>query len=158
MPFFLKLVLEVAAILAAVRVFHFFRARAMHRLAAKWGFQYLGPTAPLQWWFIPSHPLIPASLPGQLSRLGVSQAWNILEGKNKGSSIFIFDGILGSYKGRPYTYIACQTEESPFPIPTSGEPVEQMRGWTVLHGVSFGLLSWFMTIRRLDRHIDYILN
>jgi hypothetical protein len=154
----LRVALALAAILAAIRIYYFFRARAMRRLAEKWGFQYVGPTAPLQWWFIPSRPLIPASLPGQLHRIGVSQVWNILEGKNKGVSVFIFDGILGAYKGRPYTYVACKTEGSPFPIPTSSEPVEQMHGWTVLHGVRFGLFSWPMTIRRLDRHIDYLLN
>ena len=154
----LKLALELVAILVAVRMMHFFRARAMRRLAAKWGFEYLGPTAPPQWWLNTSRPIIPAPLPGWISQLGVSQAWNIVEGTSNGSSIFVFDAVLGGMRSRPYTYIACHTESSPFPLTTSAEPVVQMRGWTILAGVKFfGFFSWLMGKRRLDRHLAYLL-
>ena len=152
----LYVVLGLAALLGALRIMYFFRARAMRRLASKWGFQYRGPTAPPQWWFVTSRPIIPSPLPGWISRLGVSQAWNIVEGRNNGASLFIFDGIVEVFRTHPCTYIACQTEQSPFPITTSVEPVIQTRGWTVLHGVWFLGFSWLMTIRRLDRHIDYL--
>lgn len=152
----LYVVLGLAAALGAVRIMYFFRARAMRRLASKWNFRYIGPTAPPQWWFISSRPLIPPPLPGWISRLGISQAWNIVEGKNNGTAVFVFDGISAGFHGQPCTYIACQTEESPFPMTTSVEPVIHIRGWTVLHGVWFLWFSWLMTIRRLDRHLDYI--
>lgn len=152
----LRIALVVAAILGAVRIMHFFRARAMRRLASRWGFRYIGPTAPPQWWWNTSRPKIPAPLPGRFSRLGISQAWNIIEGKINGTSVFIFDGILGEVRSQPCTYIACQTEQSPFPITTSVEPVIQIRGWTVLHGVWFLWFSWFMGIGRLDGHISYL--
>jgi hypothetical protein len=153
----LKLILELAAILGAVRIMHFFRARAMRRLASKWGFRYIGPAAPPQWWWNTSQPLIPAPLPGWASQLGVSQAWNIIEGTSNGTSVFVFDAVLGGMRSRPYTYIACHGEQSPFPMTTSAEPVVQMRGWWVLGGVKFlGFFCWFMGTRRLDRHLDYL--
>jgi hypothetical protein len=154
----LKAVFFVVAILGAVRIMYFFRARAMRRLAARRGYRYVGPTTPPQWWFNPSRPIIPAPLPGRFSQLGVSQAWNIIEGKDNGTPLFIFDGLSMGFRSQPRTYIACQTEESPFPMTTSVEPVVQIRGWTVLHGVWFLWFSWLMGIGRLDRHLSYILS
>jgi hypothetical protein len=150
----LIVVFEVAAALGAVRIMHFFRARAMRRFASRRGLRYIGPTAPPQWWFITSRPKIPSPLPGWISRLGISQAWNIIEGKDNGTSVFVFDGISGGFRGQPCTYIACQTEQSPFGMSTSVEPVIQMHGWTVLHGVWFLWFSWLMGIGRLDRHFN----
>lgn len=149
-------VLMFAAVLGAVRIMHFFRARAMRRLALKWGFRYLGPTAPPQWWWNTSRPKISAPLPGWLSRLGISQTWNIIEGRNNGTSVFIFDGVIGTVRSHPCTYIACETEQNPFPMTTSVEPVIQTHGWTVLHGVWFLWFSWFMGVGRLDRHLSYV--
>lgn len=150
----LKLVLVVVAILGAVRLMHFFRARTMRRLASRWDFQYMGPTAPPQWWWNTSYPKIPPPLPGWISRLGVSQAWNIIEGKKNGTSVFVFDGISVGAKSQPRTYIACQTEQSPFGISMSVEREMQIHGWTVLHGVWFLWFSWFMGTRRINRHLN----
>jgi len=144
----------VALILAAVRIMHFFRARAMRRFASRWGLQYVGTSAPPQWWWNLSRPKIPSPLPGWISGLGVSQAWNIIEGKTDSTSLFVFDGALGTVRSQPCTYIACNTEQSPFVMSTSGEPVIQIHGWTVLHGVWFLWFSWFMGIGRLDRHLS----
>ncbi len=154
----IDLVLMVVAILGALRIMYFFRARAMRRVASKWGFEYKGPTAPPQWWFNTSSPKIPAPLPGRFSNLGVSQAWNIIEGRNNGKSVFIFDGLSVGFRSQPRTYIACETEESPFRMTTSVEPVIQIRGWTVLHGVRFLCFAWLMGIGRLNRHLDYLLS
>ncbi len=148
----------VALILGAVRVFHAIRARAMRRLASRWGWQYIGPPAPPQWWWNTSRPKIPAPLPGWIFRLGISQAWNIIEGKNNRASVFVFDGVLGTVRSQPCTYIACHTEQSPFGMSSSVEPVIQLHGWTVLHGVRFLWFSWFMGIRRLDRHLSNLVS
>ena len=86
----LIVVFKVAAALGAVHIMHFFRARAMRRFASRWGLGYKGPAAPPQWWFNTSRPKIPSPLPGWISRLGISQAWNIIEGKNNGTSVFVF--------------------------------------------------------------------
>jgi hypothetical protein len=153
----INLVLMVAAILGALRIMYFFRARAMRRLASKFGFRYIGPTAPPQWWFNTSDSKIPAPLPGRFSSLGISQAWNIIEGQNKGTPVFVFDGISVGFRTQPRTYIACETGQSPFPITTSAEPVIQIRGWTVLNGVWFLWFSWLMGMGRLDRHLRYLL-
>ena len=149
----LNLVLIVVVILGAVRIMHFFRACTMRRLASRWSFQYIGPGAPPQWWWNTSHLKVPASLPGWISHLGVSQVWNIIEGKNNGMSMFIFDGAIGTGRSRPCTYIACQTEQSPFRVSSSVDRVIQIHGWTVLHGVWFLWFSWFMGIGRIDRHL-----
>lgn len=152
----LYLVLLVVAILGAVRIMHFIRARAMRQLASKWGFRYIGPTAPPQWWWNTSRPKIPAPLPGRFSHLGVSQAWNIIEGENNGTPVFVFDGISVGFRSQPRTYIACQTDQSPFPLTTSAERLIQIHGWSVLHGVWFLWFSWFMGIGRLNRHLSYL--
>ena len=144
----------VALILGAVRIMHFCRARAMRRFASRWGLRYVGPTAPPQWWWNTSRPKIPSPLHGWISRLGISQAWNIIEEKNDSTSLFVFDGVLGTVRSQPCTYIACHTEQSPFGMSTSVEPVIQIHGWTVLHGVWFLWFSWFMGIGRLDRHLS----
>jgi hypothetical protein len=146
----------LAATLGALRVMYFFRARAMRQLASRCGFHYIGPTAPPQWWWNTSLPRIPAPLPSRFSHLGISQAWNIIEGKNNGTSVFVFDAICGSFKSQPRTYIACQSEESPFPMTTSIEHVLRIHGWTVLHGVWFLWFSWLMGIGRLDGHLSYL--
>jgi len=150
----LNLFLVMVAILGAVRIMHFFRARAMRRFASRCGLRYIGPSAPPQWWWNTSRPKIPSPLPGWISRLGISQAWNIIEGKNNGTSVFVFDGVSGGFRSQFRTYIACQTERSPFGMSTSVEPLIQIHGWTVLHGVRFLWFSWFMGIRRLDRHLS----
>ena len=146
--------LGLAAALCAVRIMHFFRARAMRRFASRWGLRYVGPAAPPQWWFISSSPIIPSPLPRWISRLGISQAWNIIEGTNNGEAVFVFDGLSGGFSGQPCTYIACQTEQSPFGMSTPAEPVIQMHGWTILHGVWFLWFAWPMGIGRLDRHFS----
>jgi len=146
--------LVVGSALGAMRIMYFFRARAMRRFASRWGLRYVGPAAPPQWWFNTSRPKIPSPLPGWISRLGVSQAWNIIEGKNNGTSVFVFDGLSVGFKSQPRTYIACQTEQSPFGMSTSVEPVIQMHGWTILDGVWFLWFSWLMGIGRLNRHLS----
>jgi hypothetical protein len=144
----------IALIISAVRIMHFYRARAMRRFASRWGLRYVGPTAPPQWWWNTSRPEIPSPLPGWMSRLGISQAWNIIEGKSDSTSLFVFDGVLGTVRSQPCTYIACHTEQSPFEMSTSAEPVIQMHGWTVLHGVWFLWFCWLMGIGRLDKHFS----
>jgi hypothetical protein len=150
----LKVVFVVVAILGLVRIMHFFRARAMRRFASRWSLRYIGPTAPPQWWFNTSRPRIPSPLPGWVCHLGISQAWNIIEGKSNGAPLFVFDGLSGGMRSHPCTYIACQTEQSPFGLSTSVEPVIQMHGWTVLRGVRFLWFSWLMSAGRLDRHLS----
>ena len=142
----LNVVFVVVAILGALRIVYFFRARAMRRFALRWDLRYVGPSAPPQWWFNTSRPKVPSPLPGWISHLDISQAWNIIEGKNNGTSVFIFDGLSDGFRSQPRTYIACQTEQSPFGMSTSVEPVIQMHGWTVLHGVWFLWFSWLMGI------------
>jgi hypothetical protein len=153
---FFDLVLVLAAVLGALRIMYFFRAQAMRRLASKWGFRYAGPTAPPQWWFIPSRHIIPAPLPGAFYRLGISQAWNIIEGKSNGTSVFVFDALSDEFRGQFRTCIACQTEQDPFPMTTSVERVKHIRGWIVLNGVWFLRFSWFTSKRRLDELLRYL--
>jgi hypothetical protein len=150
----LDIVLALAAILGALRIWYFVRSRAMRRLASKWDFRYIGPTAPPRWWDI-SRPTIRAPLPSRLGS-GIAQAWNIIEGEYSGRRLFIFDGLSGGYSSQPRTQIACETEQNPFPLTTSIETVSQIRGWTVLDGVWFLWFSWLMSIKRLERHLRYL--
>jgi hypothetical protein len=155
----LKLPLALAAVLSVVRIVHFFRARSMRAFAARRGFQYLGPTAPPKWWWNPSHLEIHTPLPGWISRFSpngqrIRQVWNVIEGKENGISILIFDCIIGGYKGgNPCTLIACHTEQNPFGNVAAVDRVEQAHGWTILHGVWFLWFSWTMGTKWLDGHL-----
>jgi hypothetical protein len=149
-------ILLIVALVGGLRLIYCFRAFAMRRFASRWGFRYIGPAIPPRWWDI-SRPTIHAPLPSPLcSNLGIAQAWNIIEGKYKGTTLFIFDGLSTGYSSQPRTQIACQTDEDPFPLTTSVETVSQIRGWTVLDGVWFLWFSWLMSIRRLERHLRYL--
>lgn len=143
----------LVAALGGMRIMYFFRARAMRRFALRWGLRYMGPTAPPQWWWNTYYPKIPSPLPSWISRLGISQAWNIIEGKSNGASVFVFDSLSEGFKSQPRTYIACQTKESPFGMSASAERVRQLHGWMILEGGWFLWFSWLMGIGRLDRHL-----
>ena len=161
----LKLLTVVAVVLlmlGVVRIVHIFRARSMRAFAAKWGLQYIGPTAPPQWWWNPTHLKIGPPLPPWISHFRPSgkrirQVWNVIEGNQNGVLVLIFDSVIGEYKGgSPCTLIACQGEQTPFRAITSSERVIDSHGWTVLHGVWLLWFSWTMGVRRLDGHLQYL--
>jgi hypothetical protein len=150
----LNVVFVLVAILGAVRIMYFFRARAMRRFAGKWSLQYIGPTAPRQWWWNTSHLEVGPPVPAWISRFGITKIWNIIEGLNDGKPIIILDCIVGDFWSRPRTLIMCRTGQDPFATATSADRVLQTHGWTVLQGVWFLWFSWFIGIRRLDRHLS----
>ena|SRR5215469_5488615 len=146
----------VSLVSVALRIIHLFRARAMRALAARWGFQYIGPPVP-NWWN-PAHPKIspplPAWFPLACRPSGLRQVWNVIEGQQNGVSVLIFDSIVGSKGGHGYTVIACQTEQNPFGRVTSSDRVIQSHGWTVVHGVWFLFFSWTMGTKRVDKYMN----
>lgn len=156
---FLSVLAAVSLILGVVRIIHMFRARAMRVLAARWGFQYIGPSAP-KWWES-SHPKISPSLPFRFSQIWqpsgrqITQIWNLIEGQQNGVSVLVFDSVLGAGRGSaPCTLIAFQSEENPFGIVSSPDRVIQSHGWTVVHGVWFLWFSWTMGIKRLEHYVN----
>ena len=161
---FLLIVAVVSLILGLVRIMHMFRGRAMRAFAARWGFQYIGPPAPPQWWWNPSHLEIRPPLPNWISRFNpcrvrIRQVWNVIEGNANGVTVLIFDSVIGQYKGAQMcTLIVCKTEQNPFGMVTSTDRVIQSHGWTVLHGVWFLWFSWTMGIRRLDDHLNKLVS
>lgn len=156
----IKMLLFLAAILSAVRIWHVIRSHAMRSLAAKLDFQYIGPTAPPKWWWNPPHLEVRPPIPNWVSRLNPSgerirQIWNVIEGEKNGVTVLIFDAVIGEYKGgHPCTLIACQTEHDPFGEIASTDRVVQKHGWTILHGAWFLWFSWTIRIKRLDDHLS----
>lgn len=154
---YLLVLAAVSLIFGGLRVVHISRARAMRALAARWGFQYIGPPAP-KWWN-PSHLKIRPPLPVWFSQFypsgrRIRQVWNVIEGKKNGVSVLIFDGVVGGYRGSaPCSLIACQTEQSPFGTVGSPDRMIQSHGWTILHGVWFLQFSWTMGVKRLDNYM-----
>ncbi len=154
---YLLMLAAVSLIFGALRIVHMFRARAMRALAARWGLRYIGPPAP-KWWN-PSHLKISPPLPGWFSQFHPSgrrirQVWNVIEGRQNGVPVLIFDSVVGQYRGgAPCTLIACETEQNPFGTVSSPDRVIQSHGWTVLHGVWFLHFSWTMGIEGLDNHV-----
>lgn len=147
----------VSLVFVARRIVHMIRARAMRGLAAKWGLEYVGPRAP-KWWN-PSHLKVNPSLPVWVSEFYLSgrritQVWNVMERRQDGLSLLIFDSVIGAIRGgAPCTVIACQTGQNPFVMVSSRDRVIQSHGWTVLHGSWFLLFSWTMGINRLDNYV-----
>jgi hypothetical protein len=158
-PRFFLVLATVSLVFGVVQIMHMFRARAMRALAARWGFQYIGPPVP-KWWN-PAHTHISPPLPGWLSRgfrpagRRLRQVWNVIEGQQNGVSVVIFDTIIGEMRDSgPCTLIACQTEQNPFGIVTPPDRLIQSHGWTVVHGVWLLHFSWAMGIRRLDKYLN----
>lgn len=154
---YLLVLAAVSLIFGALRIVQLFRARAMRALAARWDLKYIGPPAP-KWWN-PPHLKISPPLPVWFSEFypsgrRVRQVWNVIEARQNGVSVFIFDAVVGEYRGgAPCTVIACQTEQNPFGAVSSPVRVIQSHGWTVLHGVWFLQFPWTMGIKRLDNYV-----
>lgn len=137
-----------------------FRARAMRTLAARWGFQYIGP--PGFSWGFPSLPKIRPPLPVSFSldwypANKIRQVWNVIEGQQSGVSILIFDGLFGKGKGTYCTFVACQTEKNPFGTDTALDRVIQSRGWTALYRIPLLQTpwgTWTMSTQRLEDHLN----
>lgn len=127
--------LAIVSLIAGVaRIVHFFRSRAMRDFAARVGFEYIGPDAPPNWLWNPSHLHIHPPLPTWISHFHpcgqrIRQVWNVIEGKRNGVSVLIFDCVIGEYRGgHPCTVVACQTEQNPFGTITSADRVLSTHG------------------------------
>ena len=149
----------MSLIFGVVRIIHILRDRAVRALAAKWGFQYIGPPT-LKWWN-PSHPKISPPLPVWFSQAchpsgrRITQVWNLIEGQQNGVSVLVFDSVLGEgTSSARCTIIACQAEQNPVGVVSSPDRVIQSHGWTAVHGVWFLWFSWTMGIKRLDDHMN----
>jgi hypothetical protein len=88
--------LIVAVAYSGLQIFHQLRARAMRALAAKWRFRYVGPPPP-KWWWGRSRPIARPPIP---TGLHITRVWNVIEGKQGGFTVLIFDVLLGEGRGR----------------------------------------------------------
>lgn len=156
--------LVVAAVLSVcLKILMFVRAKHMRVLAARWGFRYIGPPA-LRFsrvWFSTSHevrPPLPASFSLRGYPLGdIRQVWNVIEGRQNGVLLLIFDSFVRGGKAGGYcTFIACQTQQNPFGTDTSRNRVIQTGGWTVFYRIPFlqAPWPWTMGIQRLDDYVN----
>lgn len=164
---FFLVVAILTLVVGLVRISVMFRARAMRALAARWGLQYIGPSA-FTWGFVwgrgwltlrkikPPVP-IPFSLawwPGNEIR----QMWNVIEGQQGGMSVVIFDSFIEGYHDVYRTFFACTAEQNPFEIDKLRDKVVHSHGWTILYRVPFPLLvpwaTWSMSIKRIDDHLN----
>lgn len=80
-------VLAIYFLIAGVfRIVHLIRAHAMRTFATRLGSEHIGPGAPPNWLWNPSHFHTPSPLPSWISHLGPSgqrirQVWNVIKGK-----------------------------------------------------------------------------
>jgi hypothetical protein len=155
---FLPAITVLALLFGVISSLYMFRARSMHALAARWGFQYIGPRAPNFWGFR-SFPKTKLSLPVSFPRAGypageIRQVWNVIEGQQNGLSVVIFDSVVGAGRGVYCTVIACHSKQNLFGIDTSPGRVIQSGGWTVLCRVRYLQIPWTMGIERLDGQVN----
>jgi hypothetical protein len=140
------------------------RGRAMRALAARRGYEYVGPPTPrLIFFYMPKvKPRLPLSRAWYPAN-EIRQAWNVIEGHEGGVRVVIFDSYiwwLGS-RGQYITFLACQTEQSPFGTEIGSDPryrVTQAHGWTVLYRVPLFLMNplttWGMSIQSLEHQLN----
>ena len=159
--------LTVGLIVGLVRISLLFRAHAMRAFAARWGLQYVGPSA-FTWryawgrdWLTLRKVKPPVPIPFSLAwwpGTEIRQVWNVIEGQQSGMSVVIFDAFMEGYKDVYRTFLACKTEQNPFEIDKFRENVVHSHGWTILYGVPFPLVvpwaTWSISIRRLERHLN----
>jgi hypothetical protein len=152
-------VLPVFAVLAllfgVVSLLFMFRARAMRAFAARLCFQYIGPAAPK--WGLPSFPQIrPVSFPlAGYPADEIRQIWNVIEGRQNGVSVLIFDSVIGKGIGTYSTFIAWQSKQNPFGSDTVSNRVIHSGGWTALYRIPvLQVIPWTMSVQRLDDHLN----
>ncbi len=155
--------LVVAVLSGYAKVLMFVRAKRMKALAAKWEFRYIGP-ATLRFskvWFSSSNevsPPLPASFPLHDCPMNdVRQVWNVIEGRQNGLLLLIFDSFVrGGKSGWYCTFIACQTEQNPFKTDSWRNNVIQTGGWTVFYRsrILKTPWPWTMGIQRLDDYVS----
>ena len=157
----------LALIVGAVKLSLLVRARAMRALAARWGFQYIGPSAftwKFSWgraWLTLRKIQPPVPIPFSLAwwpANQIRQVWNVIEGQQGGVPVVIFDSCIEGSRDVYRTFVACKAEQIPFVIDKRRDRVVHSHGWTILYQVPFPLLTpgrtWSMSIRRLDRHLN----
>jgi hypothetical protein len=157
---FLLVLAPVSLIFGVVRILLMSRARWMRALAARWAFQYIGPST-FRWGF-PSLPKIKLPVPVPFSldwypANEIRQVWNVIEGRQSGVSVLIFDCAAGEGKGTHCrTLIACQTEQHPFGTDTPRHRIIQSDGWTALYRIPFLNTPWPWTLStsRLDDYVS----
>jgi hypothetical protein len=137
-----------------------FQGSVMRAFAARWGFRYIGPSAPPQWWWNPAHFEIRPPLPAWISHFHpcgqrIRQAWNVIEGQQNGITIFVLDTVIGEYRGgHPCTLVVCHVETNPFGAVTPADRVAESHGWTILHGTWLFWFCWTMGIKRIEGHMN----
>jgi hypothetical protein len=121
------------------------RAKAMHSLADRLGYEYI-KDGPL------SDSFCMTSKPFDQKPM----VWNILEGERDGTKLLIFDSVVGkSYR----TVIAVHSDSSPYALGLESYPGEtiQSDGWSVLikRPILYGL--WGMSIHRIEEILNNLL-
>jgi len=135
------------------------RAKDMRAVAARWGFQYLGPSAS-RWRSPSSRDLSSTTLPASFPKtchpvLPFKQVWNVIEGQRSGVSILIFDSIIGLRRGtgRYCTFIAINTESNVFSTDICSEKFVHSRGWTGVYRLRLLQVPWTISIHRIEQHL-----
>ena len=156
----------VALVVGVVRISLLFRARAMRAFAARWGLQYIGPSAFTyrlasgRTWLTLRKIKPPVAIPFSLAWWPgnqIRQVWNVIEGQQSGVPVLIFDSFIEGYHDVYRTFLACKTEQNTFEIEKLGNNVVHSHGWTIVYRVPFPLLNplatWSMSVRSL---VDYL--
>jgi hypothetical protein len=156
----LTLLVLAALIFSWIGVSYVRRGRAMRTLAARWGYQYVGPSTPklVLGYMRKIKPHLPFSRAWYPAN-EIRQVWNVIEGEEGGVRLVIFDSYiwtLGS-RGAYVTFIACETEKNPFGIEIDPDSMEryhvrQSHGWIVLYAID-ALSVWAMNIQELEQQL-----
>lgn len=148
----------ILVVVGLVRLSLLFRARAMRSFAARWGLEYVGPSA-FRWRLAKIRP--PVNIPFSLSwwpANEIRQVWNVVEGQQSGVPVLIFDGYVGGGRGVYRTFFACKSEQNPFEMDSLRDHVVHLLGWTIVYRVPFPLAvpwaTWSMGIHRLNGHLN----
>ena len=122
-----------------------FRIKSMRALAGRLGFRFVDRPLP-SFFTMTCSPFD-----------GNPLVWNVIEGQRNGTSVLVFDTVIGGGKGRYRTFIAVQTEGDPFVRKgnlSSGKTL-QSNGWTAVYRVGLWVnpVGWTMSVQEIEKHL-----
>ncbi len=133
-----------------------YRAAQMQSLAKRLGWSYTAGNNHV-WKLISKHKAYPPDF--WFGGMRMDAMWgtmNIIEGQCKGIRLVILDSLFhfGPKSDRYVTLIGAKTEIDPFPLRYGKERVAHSHGWFVLSRTRFSLLTWSLSVSRIEEHLS----
>jgi hypothetical protein len=145
----------IGALAGIVELLLAYRSLRMRVLARRLGWTYT-PGNNHVWKLLFRHKMYPMGL--RLSPFSPTTLWgtmNIIEGNCRGIRMIVLDSLFhfGIKNDRYITFIGAKTEADPFLLRRGKEKVAHSNGWFVLSRTRFSILTWSLSVKRIEDHL-----